>query len=167
MGRFCPLCRGSGNVKTTVHYDRIAAAFTSRGMLNPEIQDLASDHLSLAKMLSPVRTGRMRNNHYKRVMPARGLHRDYHVGTRAGYALFVLGGTAGDGTGYITPKKGKELELRPQPYSWFKVGSPGRFKTRVKGQKHQENWLAIAGSEAMAYNGLGSSRFPNMVPKGR
>lgn len=162
---YCPQCRGgSANVRSVVHYERIMAAFTDRGMFAPEIRELKDLHLKLAKMLSPKRTGRMAAAHVATLLPAKGYGRSYSVGTRARYANFVLGGTAGNGTGYIHPKGG-ELELRPIPYSYFIPSSPGRFRDRVKGQAKQDNWLAIAGSEALAYFGLGRSRFPNAVSK--
>jgi hypothetical protein len=164
MGKYCPLCRGGRNASIVVHYERIAEAFTDRGMLAPEIHDLAGDHLSFAKQLSPKRTGRMAGSHYKRVMPAVGYTRKYFVGVSAGYAKFVRFGTAGNGTGYIVPKRGEMLELRPRPYSWFAPDNQGRFRQYVMGQKAQRNWLALAGSEAMAWNGLGSARFPNLEP---
>lgn len=167
MGKFCPQCRGRGNVKTVVHYERIAQAFTDRGMFAPEIHDLANDHLKMAKFLSPKRTGRLSASHTRRVMPAVGVTRNYFIGTPVRYALFVGAGTAENGAGYIYPKTEPHLILRPQPYSYFGVDNPGRIQSRVKGQKAQGNWLAMAGSEALAMNGLGRSRFPNMVPKQR
>lgn len=172
---FCPQCKGgTANVRIVVHEERIMAAFTDRGMLAPEMRELKDLHVKLAKMLSPVRTGRMRNNHVGTMLPAKGFGRSYSVGTRARYAHFVIGGTAQNGTGYIYPK-GEELELRPIPYSYFIPSAPGRFRDRVKGQRRWQDihampnhWLAMAGSEAMAYFGLGTSRFSNAVsrPKG-
>lgn len=168
-GKFCPGCRGSGNVRIIVHYERIAAAFTDRGMFAPEIHELADLHLKLAKQFSPARTGRMRREHYRWIEPAKGYTRKYSVGTRARYANFVLGGTKGNGTGLIFAKDGGELELRPMPYSYFKASDEGRFRESVHGQAAQENWLKTAGSEALAYFGLGKSRFTNAVsrPKSR
>jgi hypothetical protein len=146
-----------------VYYERIAFAFTDAGMLAPEIRELADVHLKFAKVLSPSRTGRMRREHYKHIGPAKGFSRPYYVGTHATYARFVLLGTAGDGAGFITPKKGKELELRPVPYSYFAPGASGRFRTMVRGQHHQDNWLRQAGAEAIAFFGLGRARFPGIA----
>lgn len=156
------------NYRTIVYYDRIAAAFTDAGMLAPEIRELSSLHLKLAKDFAPKRTGRLKRLHYKWIGSAKGYGRTYYVGTKAPYAIF-LRGTAAGGAGRIFPKNHKELELRPIPYSWFRGDSPGRFKTSVQGQPphEQRDWLKLAGAEAMAYYGLGRSRFPNATVGGR
>lgn len=146
--RGCPMCTGSGPFRTKVHYARIADAFTDRGIFAPDIRDLAKEVEDHARKWSPVRTGRMRNLHYRLILPAHGYERDFYVGTRAGYAGFVLGGTAGNGTGYITGKAGGKYHgimlMRPAPYSWFGVNDSRRFQKQVKGQKAQDNWLVEA-----------------------
>lgn len=147
--RGCPGCQGGGYTRTKVHYARIMEAFTDRGILGPDILSLARETEDMARKYSPVRSGRMKALHYRVVMPARGYERDFFVGTKAGYGRFVRGGTAGDGTGYITGKTGP-MELRPAPYSYFGVNDPRRFQDRVKGQKSND-WLGRALRDAVRY----------------
>jgi len=148
--RGCPLCNGSGTLgRTRVRYAAIMDAFTDRGIIGPDILRLARATEEEGRRLSPVRTGRMRNLHYRVVLPPRGYERDFYVGTKAGYAHFVIDGTANKGAGFIRPTNHKELELRPIPYSWFRPDSAGRFQKQVRGQKPQRDergrwWLQEA-----------------------
>lgn len=148
--RFCPGCRGNSYTRTQVHYARIMEAFTDRGILGPDIRDLAREVEALAVKYAPKRTGRMAKEHYRVILPPRGYERDFYVGNKAGYARFVRGGTAGDGTGYITATGPGPMELRPIPYSWFRPDSPGRFQTQVKGQKGFD-WLGMALRDAVRF----------------
>jgi hypothetical protein len=163
MGKFCPYCRPSKNVSIRVNYTAIAAAFTDRGMLAPEIHQLSDIHKRFAVVLSPRRTGKMAGTHYKRVMPARGFGRSYYIGVSAGYAKFVRYGTAGNGNGYIMARPPRLMELRPRPFSWFAPGNPKRFQAVVHGQEEQGNWIGAAGAEAMVWFGLGSSKYPGIA----
>lgn len=156
--RGCPQCKGGGGyTRTVVHYDRIMQAFTDRGMLGPDIRDLARETQQLAEVYSPVRSGRMKKLHYRRVNPARGYTRTFVVGNTAGYARFVRGGTAQNGAGYIYPTRGAQLELRPAPYSYFAVGDPRRFQDRVKGQKGFD-WLGMALNDAVRFRMRNAAR---------
>lgn len=164
MPRYCPLCNkgGSGNGRWGVNLVEIEKAFSDAGMLAPDIRDLANDHLTEAIYLAPVRTGRLKREHYKWIgVPPGNFTRSYYVGTKAEYARFLLG-TAGGGAGFIYPKRGKFLEIRPAPYSWFSPretsawGKVNRFKEKVRGQpRHPKaDWLAEAAEEAFALNGV-------------
>lgn len=142
--RGCPLCTGGGIGRTKVNYAAIMQAFTDAGMFGPDIRDLARETEDLARKLSPVRSGRMRALHYRVIQPPVGYTRNFYVGTKAGYAPFVLGGT----TGPIRAKGNKPMELRPIPYSYFRADSPGRFRMEVRGQK-ANNWLREALNRAV------------------
>lgn len=136
--RFCPGCVGGNYGRVRVDYAKIMNDFTDRGQFGPDIHALARATENFAEKLAPKRTGRLKKEHYRRVMPARGYQRDFWVGNRAGYAKFILGGTRPVITGRDGP-----MELRPIPYSWFRSDSPGRFKEEVSGQKAY-NWLGLA-----------------------
>ncbi len=153
----CPLCnRKTGGLRWGVNYYEIEKYFTDAGQSAPHIRAVAHAMEDNARRLAPYRTGRLRNLHYNWIGNPKGLGRSFYVGTKAAYAKF-LRGTKGNGSGYIYPKRGDELELRPIPYSWFKPGSPGRFRERVKGQKkHQRaDWLDIAGQFTLYQFNLG------------
>jgi hypothetical protein len=145
--RFCPGCRGGDYTRTQVHYGRIMDAFTDAKMLGPDILTLAREVEEEAVKRAPKRTGRMAKQHYRNVPPPRGYERWFWVGNRAGYARFVRGGTAGNGTGYITGKVdgpfGGVMLMRPAPYSYFGVDDQRRFQESVKGQKAND-WLGLA-----------------------
>jgi len=95
--RGCPLCNGSGTLgRTRVRYAAIMDAFTDRGIIGPDILRLARATEEEGRRLSPVRTGRMRNLHYRVVLPPRGYERDFYVGTKAGYAHYTVRQAAAD-----------------------------------------------------------------------
>lgn len=142
--RGCPNCNGTaGPGRIAVHYERIMAAFTDAGIFGPDIHALSREIRDVAEVTAPKRTGRMAKAHFINILPPRGYQRTFYVGNRMGYAPFVLGGTAGKGTGFIDAKPPRLMELRPIPYSWFRADSPGRFRAQVRGQE-PNNWLNMA-----------------------
>jgi hypothetical protein len=149
--RFCPGCQGGGYTRTKVHYGRILEAFTDKGMFAPEIRMLARQVENLAVKYAPMRTGRLKGQHYRVILPPRGYTRDFYVGNKAGYARFVRNGTANEGTGFIYARPPKMLALRPAPYSYFGVNDPRRFRTHVRGQKGFD-WLGMALRDVMNWH---------------
>lgn len=143
------------NFRTRVNYGAIQQSFTDRGMIAPNIQKVMNSHYTYAKQFSPYRTGRLRREHYKWMGTVQPYGRVYYVGTKVNYAIYLLG-TKANGTGLILPKKGKTLELRPIPYSWFKPDSPGRIRASVHGQARNEraDWLRESGRAAFVGWGL-------------
>jgi hypothetical protein len=142
----CPGCRKTGpNARTSVDYDAMLRSFRPDQMIGKNIIMLRDAHYLEARILSPVRTGAMKKAHYKRTYIQEGLSRKYVVGTSARYARFVIGGTAGNGSGFITGKAtgvyGGVMLVRPIPYSYYKYDDSKRFRTEVRGQKAQVNWL--------------------------
>jgi hypothetical protein len=139
----------AGNFRTRVNYGAIQESFTDKGMIAPDIRKVMNTHYDLAKKFAPYRTGRLRREHYKWMGMVMPYGRVYYVGTRAPYAIYLLG-TKANGTGLILPKKGKELEIRPIPYSWFRIDNPDRFRASVHGQPRHESadWLKEAGRSA-------------------
>jgi hypothetical protein len=125
-------------------------AFTDRGILGPDIRDLARETQRLAEAYAPVRTGRLRGAHYRTILPPRGYTRDFYVGNKMGYSNFVRQGTAGNGAGFINAKGPGPMELRPIPYSYFRPDSPGRFRMQVRGQKGND-WLGEALRDAVRF----------------
>lgn len=156
---YCPLCRGgmgSGNGRWGVNLAEIQRAFERTGQVGESADEVKNVHLENAIYYAPVRTGRLKARHYARWLPPRGaFEMRYVVGTTAEYARFLLG-TAGKGAGYIYPKNGDELEVRPAPYSWYRASSPGRFRDSVKGQREhpRSDWLAKAATETFELFGL-------------
>jgi len=143
--RGCPLCSNKVPLgRTKVHYDRIVDAFTNKGMFAPDMYSIGREAVQEARKIAPKRTYRLANLHYYALPPNVGPQRWLYLGNKAGYAGFLLGGTAGNGSGYIYPKRGEELELRPIPYSRFPAGDSRRFQPFVRGQRQKENWLRIA-----------------------
>jgi hypothetical protein len=147
MGKFCPMCKNVGGSSISVDIPAIHRSFKNGHMIGNQIVLIAAQHESEARRLAPVRTGRLRREHYHKVFPVvTGPSRAYVTGTHVDYAIFLFG-TAGKGSGWITANSHEQLELRPHPYSWF-VGmdNPGRFQDRVKGQKPhpKRNWLKRA-----------------------
>lgn len=146
MGKFCPQCRNVGGSSISVDVPAIHRSFKNGNMIGNNIVTIAAQHESEARRLAPVRTGRLRREHYHKVFPVvAGPSRAYVTGTHVDYAIFLFG-TAGKGAGWITPRSHKQLELRPHPYSYFLAGDPDRFQDRVKGQKphKKRNWLKRA-----------------------
>lgn len=164
--RGCPKCTGGGVARVHVDYAAMLRSFKNGQQIGHNIQDLSRNVMIEAIKESPKRTYKLRNAHYRVVQPPIGMTRNFFVGNKMGYAYFVEHGTKGNGTGYIYPKASKELELRPLPYSWFKVGDPGRFRGRVKGQAANP-WLDRAMKKAVLRSVAFGSKFGTYRGGGR
>lgn len=155
--RGCPKCTGTGVGKYWVDYAKMMEAFTDNGLFGPDIRDLARLAEEFAVKEAPVRGGKLKAAHYRVIQPPVGYSRRVIIGNKMGYAVFVQGGTKGNGTGLIHAKPPGLMELRPQPYSYFGANDGRRFRATVHGQKGND-WLKRGMKKAFLYYFEGPGR---------
>lgn len=139
------------NVRVTVYDTQVAGLFLPGGDVWGWMRSVGFEHMQMAAIEAPVRTGQLKGLHNLALTPSGRNHVRYSVGNYADYAVYVHEGTTGPITSVGWDDGGPAfLAIRPVPHSWFPNGG---FVRSVSGQEANP-WIARAGGFVLAKHGL-------------
>lgn len=122
----------ASRVKVTVYYNQIQSMFRETGEVWNFMRATGSQNAALAKRLAPRRTGALRKSIRWNMGRARApFECRYTVFSSLDYALYVEEGTRPI---IMSTTPGKNMIVRPRPYSWYRSPMP---RLAVRGQRGQ------------------------------